>query len=367
MKIGIYSVLYFLGLNLCLSIGLANDTPPTVEYNHWTVSSQPILSAGRQDAFDDIATKDPSIVFYNKKYHLFYTSKSSLTNNKVRTVLGYVSSTKLEKLHLAKRHDLNKQLESVIIAPQVFYFRPHKLWYLVGHTGGAKLHKLMPVYMTNPDIENVQGWSKPELFQTTAKANRDFWIDFWVICDDQFAHLFYTDHSGTVFHQKTEKKNFPDGFQSEKETVAVIAKGVDEQGPWRIHEASHLYHVKSDNRYLMIVEATRPHPEKSQYWDSRNRFLIGLTSTSLDGPWKRIEKKNSEFLGHPQNLFNQDGKQSHYSQVSHPELIRPGYDERLQIENYQLEMIFQAFDASEISAQYNYHHLPWEISIMRNK
>lgn len=342
----------------------AGEPKPVVSYSHWKVKGPAILKAGPKNSFDDIAVKDPSIVFYQGRYHLFFTSKAMLPENRVRTGLGYVTAEKLSGLSKAKKHDLNTQLESVMIAPQVFYYRPHKLWYLVGHTGGARLHTLKPIYMTNPDIENVKGWSRPKLMSTNAKANRDFWIDFWVICDEEKAHLFYTDHSGTVFRQESPKDQFPDGFKPETESVAVVGRGKDEKGPWRIHEASHIYHVKSDNRYLMMAEATRPHPKKSDYWDSRSRFMVGYTSDSLEGPWERMEKQSSEYLGNPDNLFNKDGTRSLYSQVSHPELIRSGFDERLEINNYHLQMIFQAFDASRINADYNYHHLPWELNLM---
>jgi len=43
-------------------------------YKHWTVS-KPVFKAGTKGSFDDVAVKDPSIVFYSGKYHLFYTSK----------------------------------------------------------------------------------------------------------------------------------------------------------------------------------------------------------------------------------------------------------------------------------------------------
>ena len=42
-------------------------------------------------------------------------------------------------------------------APQVFYFAPQSLWYLVYQTGNAS-------YSTNPDIANPNGWSAPKHF-----------------------------------------------------------------------------------------------------------------------------------------------------------------------------------------------------------
>ena len=42
-------------------------------------------------------------------------------------------------------------------APEVFYFGPHKLWYLVYQNGNA-------AYCTNSDISNPAGWSAPKNF-----------------------------------------------------------------------------------------------------------------------------------------------------------------------------------------------------------
>ena len=42
---------------------------PEFQYDQWTVS-QNILKAGPQGAFDDIAVKDPTIVFYNGNYQI---------------------------------------------------------------------------------------------------------------------------------------------------------------------------------------------------------------------------------------------------------------------------------------------------------
>ena len=52
-------------------------------------------------------------------------------------------------------------------------------------------------------------------------------------------------------------------------------------------------------------------------------------------------------------------------QVSHPELLRAGCDQRLEIDDYRLTFLFQAFDASHTPDTYNYDKLPWSLYIMR--
>ena len=39
---------------------------------------------------------------------------------------------------------------------------------------------------------------------------------------------------------------------------------------------------------------------------------------------------------------------------------------RLEIDNYDLDLLFQAFDASGIGPDYDYNDLPWELAVMRN-
>jgi predicted GH43/DUF377 family glycosyl hydrolase len=43
--------------------------------NKWQIGD-PILSPGLKDSFDEVAVKDPSIVFFEGMWHLFYTARS---------------------------------------------------------------------------------------------------------------------------------------------------------------------------------------------------------------------------------------------------------------------------------------------------
>jgi len=223
----------------------------------------------------------------------------------------------------------------------------------------------MPVYMTNPDIDNVFGWSKPKIIKT-GKTNNGFWIDFWIICDDTKAHMFYTDHEGSVFRIECPINEFPEGFAAERQETVLTERGENKIGRWRLHEASHIYYVKNAGKYLMLVEGVYPHPTRKYYWDSRNRFMFAFAADKLEGPWQRVGSGLNEFAGDPANLFNEDGSKSAYDQVSHFELIRSGYNQKLEIKDFHLQLLFQAFDAKNIADDYNYNDLPWELAIMRN-
>jgi len=340
-------------------------------YKKWTVS-KPVFKAGPKGTFDDCAVKDPTIVFYNGKYHVFYTGKplketrDSISRlSKCSSIAGYVCSPTLEGLNSAKRYNFSEIAGIPVIAPQVFYFEPQKLWYLIAQTSAEGRPDLMPIYQTNPDIENIHGWSKPKIIKTK-KSNDGFWIDFWVICDDTKAHLFYTDHEGSMFRFECPIEEFPDGYATEKEETVLTERGESEKGRWRLHEGSHIYYVKKEKKYLALLEAIYPHPTRKNYWDSRCRFMFAMIADKLEGPWKRVEAGSNEFMGNPAHLYNEDGSKSIYDQVSHPELIRSGYDQRLEIEDFNLQLLFQAFDAEGMGTDYDYNFLPWELAVMKN-
>jgi hypothetical protein len=334
-------------------------------YKHWT-ADKPFFKAGPADTFDEVSAKDPTIVRHGDKWHLFYTSKPRKKSKFFTDGVGYAAAQTLAGLQTAKRHDLNAIVGDVVIAPQIFYFRPHKLWYLIAQTSNNGPSELDPIYLTNPDINNVHGWSKPKVLKTNRKNKDAFWIDFWVICDSSNAHLFYTDHAGSMFRMETSLDRFPDGFAESREQLAVTMHGSDKTGPWRLHEASHIYYVKDEHKYLALLEAVRPHPTKRNYWDSRNRFIFAMVADSLEGPWQRVEDGKNDFIGVPKYVFNRDGSQTLYDQISHPELIRSGFDQRLEVKDYHLKMMFQAFDAANTPDSYDYDNLPWELSIMKN-
>ena len=340
-------------------------------YKKWTVS-KPVFKAGPKGTFDDVSVKDPTIVFYGGKYHMFYTSKASRETgknikylSKNRSAVGYVAAETLKGLESAHRYNLDAICEYVIVAPQVFYFELQKKWYLIAQTPVNSRPDLMPIYMTNPDIQDVRGWSMPKELKTK-KAHNGFWIDFWIICDNDNAHLFYTDHEGGLFRFQCPVETFPEGFAREREETVLAIRGENEKGCWRLHEASHIYYVKNADKYLALLEAVYPHPTRKNYWDSRNRFMFMMIADKLEGPWYRVEANENEFAGDPAYLFDEDGSPSEYDQVSHFELIRSGYDQKLEIEDFKLDLLFQAFDANGIEDDYDYNNLPWELAVMKN-
>jgi len=335
-------------------------------YRRWAVT-RPVFTPGLRGSFDEVAVKDPSVVFYKEKYHVFYTNKPAVGSKKYVDGCGYVAAATLEGLNTAKRYDIDAIVGTPVIAPQIFYFEPQRLWYLIAQTVVPGPSKLAPIFLTNPRIDDVQGWTKPKIIETNRSNDDGFWIDFWVICDEKKAHLFYTDHAGSMFRLETPIEEFPQGFSRSREHHAVTIRGRKNSiGPWRLHEASHIYYVKKTKQYLALLEAVHPHPTRRNYWDSRNRFMFAMTADTLEGPWRRVETEENDFFGIPRYLFDENGTPTTYDQVSHGELIRSGYDQKLEIDDYHLDLLFQAFDAADTLDSYDYDALPWELLLMRN-
>ena len=169
-----------------------------------------------------------------------------------------------------------------------------------------------------------------------------------------------------MFRVNCPLKNFPEGFSNSKPEIALSQQDIDNSISWRMFEAAHIYYVNKENNYLILLEGAYDHPSREGDIDSRNRFIFGMTADSLNGKRKRIENDNNEFLADANKLFSKDGGSTNFTQISHPELIRSGYNQKLEIEDYKLTMLFQSFDGSVIPHCYNYNELPWELALMKN-
>lgn len=144
------------------------------------------------------------------------------------------------------------------------------------------------------------------------------------------------------------------------------ASGRNPTGEWSYHVGSRIYRVKSARKYLALLEGAYVHPTRRNYWDSRNRFYFGMTADRLEGPWTRVEDNPGEFLAEAGALRESDGSPSPLDQVSHCELVRAGNNQRMEIEDFRLQLVFQAFDAEGVPPNYDYQTLPWRLWLARN-
>src|SRR5262245_51648680 len=84
-------------------------------------SSPPLLEPVDADGDQYYSVKDPSVVRYDRRWHVFFTIRGKKRSHQI----GYVSFTSWEEANKAPRHTLRIS-DGYFCAPQVFYFKPHQ-------------------------------------------------------------------------------------------------------------------------------------------------------------------------------------------------------------------------------------------------
>lgn len=301
----------------------------------WKVSPPLVSPIVREDQC--FSVKDPSVVFYNGKWHLFCTIRSQKRTHQIE----YLSFEKWEDADKAPRHILNLT-DGYYCAPQVFYFTPHKKWYLIYQViEQTRKPALQPAWSTSADISNPTSWTKPTLLFKTAPTNINQWIDFWIICDDKKAHLFFTSLDGRMWRSETELNAFPDGWTQPK----IVLRG-------DIFEASHTYKIKDKNLYLTIVEAQGT---------GGRRYYKAYYANSLDGEWKPLADTPQNPFASPVNTTPIGERWT--DSFSHGEIIRAGVDEKLEIDLKDLKFLFQGVSDKDRAGK-TYGEIPWRLGIL---
>ncbi|WP_207922824.1 non-reducing end alpha-L-arabinofuranosidase family hydrolase [Micromonospora sp. KC606] len=300
-------------------------------------SSTGALVGPKADGRNIAGIKDPSVVYHNGRYHVFAsTAKSSGYN------LVYFNFTDWSQAGSAPFHYLDQAPlgTGYRAAPQVFYFAPHRLWYLVYQTGNAS-------YSTNPDISNPKGWTAPKHFYSGMpdiirdNIGNGHWVDMWVICDSANCHLFSSDDNGHLYRSQTSVANFPNGMSQ-----PVIA--MQDAKKTRLFEASNVYRV--GDRYLLLVEAIGS--------DGR-RWFRSWTSSSIAGPWQALAAEENTPFARANNVAFSGTAWTR--DISHGELIRSGNDQTLPISPCRMQFIYQGMDPN---AGGEYNNLPWRLGLL---
>ena len=276
------------------------------------------------------------------RWHVFATT----ANTAGAWSIVYLTFTDWAQADAAPLHYLDNNppgLGGYHAAPQVFFFAPQNKWYLVFQSG-------QPQYSTNDDITKPEAWSRPTDFfpggeppGVTANKGNGFWLDFFVICDDANCHLFFSDDDGELFRSQTKIGDFPNGFGD----AVVAIQGVKET----VFEGGMTYHLKGKDAYLTLVEAFGP---------TGNRFFRSFVSATLDGVWIAAGG------GLDEPVRGQDERHVHgrrwTADISHGELIRNGYDQKLEIDPTNLQLLYQGADPASTSLEYS--QIPWKLSLL---
>jgi endo-1,4-beta-xylanase len=306
----------------------------------FTWNSSGVLAGPKPDAaHPNIAgLKDPSVVFHNGRWHVFASIASNAGYNMV-----YLNFTDWSQAASATHHYLDRSAigTGYRAAPEVFYYEPQGLWYLVYQTGNAS-------YSTNADISNPNGWSAPKHFYSgmpqIIKDNigSGYWVDMWVTCDDVNCHLFSSDDNGHLYRSQTSVANFPNGMSE-----PVIA--MQDSNKYALWEASNVYKIEGTDRYLLIIEAI----------GSNGRYFRSWTSTSLAGPWTALAATENQPFAGPANVSFPGGKWT--QDISHGELIRNGVDQRLEVDLCDMQYLYQGRDPNSGG---DYNNLPWRLGLL---
>jgi len=317
-----------IALSVASSVVSCVATSEDAGVSRWAVSS-PVLISGSGGSFDELAVKDPSIVFHKGEWHLFYTARS-----KEEYTTGYVSAKELAGLQSAERHELEmiRGKSRYGCAPQILYYEPQGKWYLIFQNRDTNYQ---PAFSTTNTISQPDNWTVPT--NLLSKNTNTKWIDFWVICDTTKAYLFYTEGHNGVMVRSTTLEGFPAGWSKGKKVFD------------KIHEAVHVYKVKDRSEYHMIYEL-----------NNKGIRSFGLArATHPEGPWNKV----TDHYATGKQLVPVGTNGIWTEMVSHGEVIRSGYNEQMEYNPKACRWLFQGILEKENKGPYEL--LPWKIGIMK--
>ncbi|KAL0570520.1 hypothetical protein V5O48_011444 [Marasmius crinis-equi] len=304
----------------------------------WT-STQPLIQP-KNDNRNLTALKDPSVIFYDGKYHVFASTVGAAGYN-----LVYLSFTDFNEAQNADFYYLDQAPigTGYRAAPQVFYMSTQKLWYLIYQDDNAP-------YSTNPDISNPAGWSAPKHFFpgvpdiVQQNIGAGYWLDMWVICDSVDCYHFSSDDNGHLYRAQTSVADFPEGMGN----MVIVLSAPNKND---LFEASNVYKVGDE--YLLIVECIGSAGE---------RYFRSWTSSSLGGSWTALHATESdpfagtanvEFLG---SAWTED--------ISHGEAVRTNVDQTMTLPDCGPEQyLYQGLPIGS-AGNGTYNTLPWKIALL---
>jgi endo-1,4-beta-xylanase len=304
--------------------------------------SAPLISPVSDATHDLVAVKDPSVVSFNGRWHVYASSVSSTgAYNMVYTSFSDWSAASSAPLYYM---DQTPGFNTYVAAPELFYFRPQSKWYLVYQAGP-------PNYSTNDDPSDPTAWTPPKPFfaatpPTVAQYGGN-WLDFWVICDAASCHLFFSDNHGRWYRSDTSIDQFPNGFA---DPVVVM----EDANAGRMFEASNVYKMNGTGQYLAIIEAF-------DQTSDNHRYFRSWIADSLDGTWLPWQASGSFPFAGARNVTFQGTAWT--DDISHGEAIRAGYDETLAIEPCHLQYLFQGADPTANTGG-DYNKIPWRLGLL---
>lgn len=328
-------------LLFALAAAAAATASATLAPFTWT-TTRPLVFPDPDATHSIVSVKDPTVVYYNSKWQVFATTADKSGN----WSMVYLNFPTWEDAVNAKEFyiDQNPGLRGYHCAPQVFFFRPQNKWYLIYQSQD-------PTYSTTDDIENPASWTAPKhFFASTPPTVVQSWIDYWIICDDTNAYLFFSDDHGRYYRTSTKLTDFPNGFS---DPVVIM----QDSNAFNLFEGSCVYRLKGQNQYLCFIECLGG--------PSGRRYFRAFTSDRLDGDWTPLPQANSwdtPFAG-ANNVRAADGGTPWSADISHGELIRDGYDETMTVDPANLSFLYQGMNRNV--SESNYSQQPYRLALLQ--
>jgi len=301
----------------------------------WT-AGRPLVAPVQTPGEHRYSVKDPSIVFHGGRWHLFVTVRGRERSHSIE----YLSFASWDEADSAPRHVLRAS-DGYYCAPQVFYFTPHRKWYLICQASNESwTPKYQAAWSTTTTIDKPDSWAPLKPLGTNP-AGKKMGLDFWVICDGKKAHFFFTTLDGRMWREETALDAFPGGWS--KPVLAI--KG-------DIFEAGHVYTLKGLDRYMTVVEA-----QGGRGW----RYFKAYLADRLEGPWTPLAATKDKAFASMANVRHPTPRWT--DSISHGELIRAGCDERLEVDPGNLRFVFQGVLNRDRRGK-PYGRIPWRLGLL---
>jgi hypothetical protein len=256
----------------------------------------------------------------------------------------YVSFKDWAKAGEAERHVLSCH-SGYFCAPQVFYFTPHRKWYLICQAADESWEpKYQPAFSTSSNLAGFDTWSALTPMFNGRSDTPKAWLDFWVICDEAKAHLFFTSLDGKMWRCETPLDRFPAEW-----SVPELALEGD------VFEASHTYRLRGLSQYLTLIEAQNGHG-----W----RYYQAYVADRLEGPWNPLAVDKDDAFASMRNVTQTAGRWT--DSISHGELLRAGNDERLEVDASGMQFLVQGVLESDRAGR-GYGQIPWRLGLLKTK
>jgi len=318
------------------SVSADAPKPPITTPLKWK-SSGVLVRPVSDESQTIVSVKDPTVVHYDGLWHIYATAYSTSARTWTMVYLNFKEWSDAPKAKLTYI-DVNPSLRGYHCAPHLFYFAPHKKWYLI-------FQSQQPQYCTTDDISKPETWTAPRnFFERMPRSTPRLPIDYHVICDDTHAYLFFTGDNGCFYRCRTKIEDFPKGM-SDPEIAIQDSRS-------NLFEGSMTYKIKGTDTYLTMIEALSP-----------ARYYRAWISDDLGGKWTPLADADSwetPFAG-INNVGFADGVEPWTRDISHGELLRDNYDQTPTIDPANLRFLFQGRDPQSGG---NYSLLPYRLGLL---